>query len=434
MGTNLQMLKEKEATSGSGLKVLSIFSVVLSAVLGMSVGFAPKPYITTLALKNQDNFFSIPSLKTVKTDYLVNAPVAANFIQNPAVKKYIIGATIHPDWLKKNITAVFALSKDDSRDLVDNNGLNDRELDQSRITEAPDQYEPEKREFKDRTSRYKISAVDVEILNLNQPVAEESVRWIGKFIVWLNGKQRYLELLQYFRNENEKTLFNATTQLPSMELSLEALNTHLAKVKEFNSKNSDVDLKKNPTQFNLSTDSILGSMVGAKYLTEKEKIYRPSDQLTYLPPSIQQTGLEIQRSQLENSINKFKFQSVVAQELIASTNKEIERLNSASQAEPSFSLIESNDFWKTGSIGVLITADQPDWKKNYFNNLINDFLVRRSALKGQIALQALELNNVYSRRFLPNWTIIALSMLFGLFMPAALYFAPKFIRNITSTH
>ena len=419
------MFKGKETTSWGSLKILSLFSIALSGALGMSVGFAPKPFITTLVLKNQDNFFSIPSLKTVKTDYLVKAPVATNFILNPAVKSYITGATIHPDWLKKNITAVFALSKDDSRDLVDNNGLNDRELEQSRITEAPDQYEPEKREFKDRTSRYKISAVDVEILNLNQPIAEESVRWIGKFIVWLNGKQRYLELLQYFRNENEKTLFNATTQLPSMELSLEALNAHLTKVKEFISKNPDYDLKKNPTQFNLSTDSILGS---------KEKIYRPSDQLTYLPPSIQLTGLEIQHSQLENSLNKFKFQIEVALQLISATNKEMERINRTSQAVPSSGFIENNDFWKIEPIFSLVSADQPEWKKNYFNSLINDFLVRRNVLKEQFTLQTLELNNVYSRRLLPNWAIIALSMFFGLFMPAALYFAPRFIRNITSTN
>lgn len=429
-----KMLKGQETTSRSGLKILSIFSVIISGAFGLGVGFAPKPCITTLALKNQDNFFSIPSLKTVKTDYLVKAPAAANFILNPAVKSFVTGVTIHPDWLKKNVTAVFALSKDDSRELVDNNGINDRELDQSRITESPDQYEPEKREFKDRTSRYKISAVDIDIFNFNQQVAQESARWIGKFIVWLNGKQRYVELLQYFRNENEKTLFSATTQIPSMGLSLEALNAHLAKVKEFIAKNPESDQKKNLTQFNLSTDSILGSMMGAKYLTEKEKIYRPSDQLTYLPPSIQLTGLEIQRSQLENSLNKLKFQAEVAQELIASTNKELERVYSVTQSETSSSFIEGDDFWKVETLSALTAADQSEWKKIFFNGLINDFLARRNALKGQVTLQAQEINSVYSRRILPNWALIGLSMFFGLFMPAALYFAPKFIRNITSTN
>jgi len=410
---------------------LLLSSLTLAIVFGLFSFLGPQPKITTLILKNHENFFSIPSLKIVKAEYQVKAPQAALDLDSQKLQNFITKVTIYPDWLRKNIVLNYALSKEDAKELVDNTGTNDRDLDQNTITEAADARDPYALRNQTKVSRYKIANLSIEIQNFNDKFAREAAAWIGMFLINLNEYIRYQDLVEYFRSENEKILLNATTMLPNVELSLNALEAHITKVKELIAKNPELARQSVGTQLSVSTESMIGSE-SILQANPREKLYRPSEQITYLPLQTQLAGLEVQQAQTKSLLERLRFKIFVASELASASAVETERLSSLPIKDIEQGKINEEEFFKSANLRDASLKEDAQWKKNYIESILQDISHRVIILKQQSRAQAMELGNISSRNILQDNYSLAISVLLGLLIPVGWRFVPRIFSKIYS--
>jgi hypothetical protein len=391
--------------------------------------FGPEPKITTLILRNHENFFSIPILKLAKSEYQVKAPKAAISIGDDKLKKYIKNVTIYPDWLKKNIVINYALSKDDAKELVDTTVNNDRDLDQNFLTESSDAVDENVLRSQLKASRYKISNIGLEIISFDSEFAQQAIAWVGKVLINLNEYLRYQQLVEFYRSENEKRLLHDSASLPNLELSLNAIDAHINKVRELMSKNPELARQSVDTQLSISTESMLGSKA-VEQAEPPEKIYRPTEQATYLPLQTQLAGLEVQQAQATNLLERLRFKILISVELVNVSSKELERLSGLSATSLVGGSVEKDDFYKAEKLNEIISGSDFGWKKNYVEDLLRDIDRRIVLLKQQSQGQMLEIKNISSRKIVPESIYTIGITLFGLLLPFGLRYLPRLFSKI----
>ena len=378
---------------------------VVSAMIGASIAcIAPVPWLSTIYINNTEHFFTIRVIKIVKKDIAAFAPAAIANVLDTSLHDYLDRTIIYPEWLSKNIVVSFGITKDDTRDLIevagDNIKSNDENVDRN-------------------NNRYNIISVDVDTQNFDKSTAINASKWISDFIIKLTFRQRYLELLRSIRDENEAILVANGTGLPGIALALESVKAHLTKVNEIVQKNPELAKQSNATQFNLSASPPQGSL------------YKPNDQMSYLPVSMQNAGLEIQQSQLQSRWDQIQFQNEICQEIIAVANKAMDKVSNSTIEEIQLGLKTEPNLWRR-SDKVLHSMENNSevWKKNYVESAIREIETRQRLLEDHYTREISFTHGSILKPWIKLSVLLPILTLVGFILPGLWRIYPIIISKI----
>lgn len=389
-------------TSNSWRFLLNI-SVATSLALATLAAIAPIPWVSICYNKNYENFFSIPSFKIAKINLTSFSSKILEQVGDKRIKEILINYITNYSWVDKNITASFAVTKADTRDLVDISANNDTET----------------------MSRYAISNVDVKYTDFDKEKSETAVKLISKYIIILNGREVYLKFLNDVLKEQEFAQLDATKLLPDISLTLGANQSRLNKVIEIETEKKNSSDPMPSIQFNL-TQSALSK--------ETQKIINPFDSemdlLAFLPAHIQHSGLDIQQAMLNGRLEQLKFKMAIAEDLTNSVDKTLKQCiaNEVDVRTERVSCIKN--FWSTPLVNESISKINADWKRNYVTSLINRIEFRQHQLELQILRNSSDLNTIYSDQLIKRKYLVLGAFVFGLLIFPIINLGPIYLTKL----
>jgi hypothetical protein len=369
-------------------------SIATSFALGALAAVVPIPWVSIIYNKNYDNFFSIPTFKIVKNHMTSFSSKILDQLPGSKLKSNLTSCITNSAWIDKNITASFAVTKADTRDLVDISPHNDTE----------------------NVSRYAISNIDVKYIDFEKEISEVTIKWISRYLIILNGRETYLNFLNGIKKEQEIERLESAKLLPSLSLDLGAVQSRLNKVIKIEGQNTSQPGSAVSIQFNLNRSP--------KDQDQDKDISTGLDLLAFLPASVQHTGLDIQETIFQDRLEQLRFKILIAEDLTSATNEALKEtiLDPIQVDVEKWSYLK--EFWKTRLLTDILSNNVTEWKRNYVASLISRIEFRQRQIQGQIIRQLSDTNTIYADELIKRKYVVLSGFLLGLIIPLLAYFAP----------